>query len=117
MIRAIRLTTVPRHKFCPTIVEKWDSTHAQRPADAFPEFNGEPFRYGSRVLCLVLSPYAKRGHISHQLNSHASLDKFCGTTFGLQPMTDRDKSSNGMADCFDFTQKPEKPPETSYRLP
>lgn len=94
----------------PPVVEKWNSSHAQRPPDAFPEFNGQPFRYGSRVPCLVLSPYAKRGHISHQLNSHVSLLKFCETTFGLQPLTDRDKSSNGMTDCFDFAQKPLSPP-------
>jgi phosphoesterase family protein len=79
----------------PPVVEKWDSSHAQRPPDAFPEFNGQLFRYGSRVPCLVLGPYAKGAHISHQLNSHVSLLKFCETTFGLEPLTERDKSFNG----------------------
>jgi phospholipase C len=83
---------------------------AQRPADAFPEFNGEPFRYGSRVPCLVVSPYAKKGHISHQLNSHVSLLKFCETNFGLASLTQRDSSSNGMTDCFDLGQNPLPPP-------
>src|SRR5437763_15835339 len=46
-------------------------------ADADLEFNGDPFRYGLRVPCLVLSPYAKAGHSSHQLNSHVSLVRFC----------------------------------------
>ena len=32
----------------PAIVETWDSARAQRPADAFPEYNGQPFRHGSR---------------------------------------------------------------------
>jgi phospholipase C len=94
----------------PPVVEKWESSHAQNSADAHPEYNGQPFRYGSRVPCVVLSPYSKRGHVSHEVNSHVSLVKFCETTFGLQPLNDRDKSSNGMADCFDFTQKPLSPP-------
>jgi phospholipase C len=94
----------------PPVVEKWDSARAQRPADAFPEFNGDPFRYGSRVGCLVLSPYAKAGHVSHQLNSHVSLVRFCQKTFNLPPLNDRDGKSNGMSDCFDFNQRPLAPP-------
>jgi phospholipase C len=90
----------------PAVVEKWDSSRAQRPADAFPEFDGQPFRYGSRVPCLVLSPYAKAGHVSHQLNSHVSLLKFCADNFGLKPLNQRDSGSNAMSDCFDFNQRP-----------
>ena len=32
--------------------------------------------------------------------------KFCETTFGLNPLTDRDAASNGMSDCVDLTQTP-----------
>ena len=95
----------------PLVVEKWQSKHAQRPADAFPEFNGDPFRYGSRVGCLVLSPNAKPAHISHQLNSHVSIVRFCQKTFNLPPLNQRDGSSNAMSDCFDFNQHPLPPPD------
>jgi len=97
----------------PPVVETWDHTHAQRPADEFHEYDGQPFRYGSRVPCLVVGPYAKPGHISSQLNSHVSLLKFCQATFGLDPLTDRDASSNGMTDCIDLTQPPNPHPYTS----
>ena len=90
----------------PPVVEAWNHTHAQRPADEFQQFDGQPFRYGSRVPCLVVGPYAKPGHISKQLNSHVSLLKFCETTFGLDPLTDRDASANGMSDCLDLSQVP-----------
>ena len=93
----------------PPVVETWDHTHAQRPADEFQQFDGQPFRYGSRVPCLVVGPYAKAGHISKQLNSHVSLLKFCETTFGLDPLTDRDASANGMSDCLDLSQAPVLP--------
>jgi phospholipase C len=88
----------------PPVVETWDHSHAQRPADGFPEFDGQPFRYGSRVPCLVVGPYAKPGHLSRQLNSHVSLVKFCEDVFGLDPITDRDAASHGMSDCIDLSQ-------------
>lgn len=72
--------------------------------------DGTQFRYGSRVGCLVLGPYAKRGHISHVLYSHVSLVKFCEKTFGLSPLNARDKAAGDMSDCFDFTQPPGPPP-------
>jgi phospholipase C len=92
------------------VKEAWQHTLAQRAADAFPQFDGQPFRFGSRVPCLVLSPYARPGYISHQENSHVSLVRFCETTFGLGPLNKRDAASNGMSDCFDFAQQPLAPP-------
>jgi len=95
----------------PSIVETWSHTKSQRAPDAHPEFDGQPFRYGSRVPCLALSPYAKAGHISKQLNSHVSLVKFCQGVFGLPHLNARDGGSNGMADCFDFKQTPRRAPK------
>ena len=86
--------------------ETWDSTHAQRPPDAHPEFDGQQFRYGSRVPCLVVSPYAKAGEVCSEENSHVSLVKFCEDTFGIDPLTERDSASNGMSACFDLSQDP-----------
>jgi phospholipase C len=72
--------------------------------------DGTQFRYGSRVGCLVLGPYARRGHVSHVRHSHVSLLKFCETTFRLKPLTTRDAAADDMSDCFDFTQAPAPPP-------
>src|SRR5205807_3392639 len=81
----------------PPLKEPWNSAHAQRVEDANAQFNGDPFRFGSRVPCLVLGPFAKAGHISSQENSHVSLLRFCEDTFDLAPLTDRDGQSNGMS--------------------
>lgn len=72
--------------------------------------DGTQFRYGSRVGCLVLSPYAKGGYVSTAQHSHVSLVKFCETTFGLPSLNSRDAAADAMDDCFDFTQKPAPPP-------
>jgi phospholipase C len=89
----------------PPNVEKWNGTH--------PSMDGTQFRYGSRVGCLVLSPYARSGYISKVLHSHVSLIRFCETTFGLPPLNQRDAKADGMKDCFDFTQQPLAPPQVS----
>jgi phospholipase C len=94
----------------PPVKELWQHTMAQRPTEAFPEFDGQPFRFGSRVPCLAVSPYARPGYVSHQENSHVSLVRFCETIFGIKPLNQRDAASNGMTDCFDFTQQPLPPP-------
>src|SRR2546428_7952232 len=72
--------------------------------------DGSQFRYGTRVGCLVLSPYARRGYISRVLHSHVSLVKFCETTFGLTHLNVRDAAADDMSDCFDFSQPPAPPP-------
>jgi phospholipase C len=80
------------------------------PPEAEKWTDGTQFRYGSRVPCLVLGPYAKRGYISHVQHSHVSLVRFCEATFGLKSVNQRSARADGMADCFDFTQPAGPPP-------
>lgn len=80
------------------------------PPNVQPWHDGTHFRYGSRVGCLVLSPYAKSRYISKVLHSHVSLVKFCEKTFGLPHLNARDAAADDMSDCFDFAQKPLNPP-------
>ncbi len=80
-----------------------------------PTYTGTQFTYGPRVGCLVISPYARRGYISKAFHSHASLVKFCETTYGLQSLSQRDAAADDMSDCFDFAQTPLPPP--TFSLP
>ena len=88
----------------PPNVETWNQTQP------VPSYKGTQFRLGSRVGCLVLSPYAKRGYISKQPHSHISLVKFCETLFNLPTLNQRDASSDNMSDCLDLSQTPAQPP-------
>ncbi|HKD75012.1 MAG TPA: alkaline phosphatase family protein [Ktedonobacterales bacterium] len=72
-------------------------------------YAGSQFRYGPRVPCLVISPYAKQ-QIDHQFNSHVSIVKFCLRLFGLTPwkaptLASTDPSGD-LWECFDFTAPP-----------
>jgi phospholipase C len=79
----------------PPVVERWS--------------DGTPFRYGFRVPCLVISPHARRGYLSHQLHSFVSLLRFTETIFNLKPLTERDAQASDLLDCFDFNQAPRLP--------
>ncbi len=95
----------------PPNVETWDSRRAQRPEDAFPQFDGQQFRYGSRVPCLVISPYARQGYVSQTQRSHISLVKFCQSLLGIPSINPRLDTADDMSDCFDPTQAPLGPPK------
>jgi phospholipase C len=62
---------------------------------------------GMRVPLLVVSAYAKQGHVSHVQYEHGSLVRFVEDQFGLHRLAASDaraKSPGG--DCFDFNQAP-----------
>ena len=75
--------------------------------------DGTQFRYGPRVGCIALGPYAKSGYISKVRHSHVSLVKYCETIFGLKPLNARDAAADDMSDCFDYTQQPNTPPSAT----
>jgi phospholipase C len=89
----------------PPLMDKWTGGSPQKG----PNYANTQFSYGSRVGCLVISPYSKRG-ISSVFHSHVSLVKFCEVTFGVKPLNARDAASDDMSDCFDFKQAPLGPP-------
>jgi phospholipase C len=76
-------------------------------------YTGSQFRYGPRVPCLVVSPYAKSGYISKVQHSHVSLVKFCCMQFGVPTWNDRLKNADDMSDCFDFSRQPASTPSTT----
>ena len=73
--------------------------------------------YGMRVPLMVVSPYAKRGYVSHVTHEFGSILKFAEETFDLPSLGTRDAISDDFADCFDFSQMPSafKPLTTRMR--
>jgi len=64
---------------------------------------------GPRVPLLIISPFAKRGYISHTLYEHSSILKFVETQYHLNNLTARDAAASTMLDSFDFNQPPQPP--------
>jgi phospholipase C len=75
---------------------------------------GDFDRYGIRVPIVVISPYAKKHHVSHEVGDHTAVLRFIETRFDLPALTRRDANASPLLDYFDF-RKPSfrKPP----RLP
>jgi phospholipase C len=59
-------------------------------------------RLGFRVPLLVISPFARRGYVSHELFDHTSILRLIEWRFGLPPLTVRDATANNLADLLDF---------------
>jgi phospholipase C len=74
-------------------------------------------RYGFRVPCAVVSPYARADYVSHQVFDHTSICALVEAKWNLPAMTMRDANANNMLDMLDFS-KPTflKPPKLAAPL-
>jgi len=59
---------------------------------------------GFRVPLIVISPYAKRGFVSHQLHEFGSILRFTEEALGLGSLNTTDTVPDDLSDCFDFDQ-------------
>jgi phospholipase C len=64
------------------------------------------YEYGFRVPLIVVSPYAKRGYVSHVTHNFGSILKFIEEVFKLPSLGYADARSDDLLDCFDLTQGP-----------
>jgi phospholipase C len=94
----------------------WDSTAVVLTWDDFGGFydHVEPphvdiYGLGPRVPTIVISPFAKRGTIDHDVMEFSSVLRFIEQVFGLPALTDRDRTADDMLSAFDFSQEPAPP--------
>ncbi len=59
-----------------------------------------------RVPCIIISPYAKSGYVSHTQYESASTLKFMEEVFNLPSLGHSDDRANPLNDSFDFSQQP-----------
>jgi phospholipase C len=64
---------------------------------------------GLRAPLLVISPFARRGYVSHTVYEQSSILKFIERRYHLQSLTARDGEATDMMDSFDFSQSPQPP--------
>ncbi len=69
----------------------------------------DTYGLGPRVPLLIISPYARSGHISHTQYEFSSVLKFIEDRFNLTPLTERDANANNTTDSFNFKQTPRPP--------
>jgi phospholipase C len=70
---------------------------------------------GFRVPCLLVSPYAARQFVAHDVFDHTSVLRFIEWRWGLQPLTACDATANNLADALDFSRRRRRAPQ--YAVP
>jgi phospholipase C len=95
---------------------EWDSTVVFLTWDDFGGFYdhvappvADNFGFGPRVPLLIISPWVKRAHITHNTLEFSSVLKFIEERFDLDPLTERDEDANDLIDSFDFDHRPLEP--------
>jgi phospholipase C len=73
--------------------------------------NNDFGQMGFRIPAVVVSPYARRGHVDHSIYGFESILKMIRYRYGLPPLTPRDLYANNIAAAFDFRSKP------NYEIP
>jgi len=66
----------------------------------------DQYGYGFRVPALLVSAYAKRGHVDSTTLDFTSALKFIEVNWRLAPLADRDRKANTFLDAFDFSSPP-----------
>lgn len=62
----------------------------------------DPHGLGARVPLIVVSPYAKRGYVSHVQMDYVSILRFIQWNYGLPSLNSRNALSNNMLDLFEL---------------
>ena len=70
---------------------------------AYADYDG----LGMRIPMLIVSAYARKGHVSHVHYEHGSILKFVEDTFGLGRLSASDaRATSPEKDCFNFSKPP-----------
>lgn len=74
------------------------------------DFPGDFTRTGFRVPLAVISPFAKKGYVSHTPADYTALLKFIETRWKLPNLTRRDAAQMDMTEFFDWSAPNANPP-------
>lgn len=77
--------------------------------DHVPPPQVDQYGYGFRVPAMLVSAYARRGHIDHTQLDHTSILKFIESNWGVEPLAERDAQANNLTTAFDFASAPREP--------
>jgi hypothetical protein len=64
------------------------------------------FELGVRVSMVAISPWARKGYVSHVVQEHTAITRFIEAVFDLPALTARDANSDALLDMFDFACPP-----------
>jgi phospholipase C len=82
--------------------DEWGGFFDHVPPAHAPDVSHKTSLRGFRVPTVVVSPFARRGFVSHKTFDHTSILKMIEWRWGLKPLTPRDAHAHNLATVLDF---------------
>src|SRR4051794_1684595 len=76
-----------------------------------PDVNKDYGQMGFRIPAVIVSPYARRGHVDHTQWGFESILKMIRYRFGAEPLCRRDAYARNIARAFDWSKPQLEPPK------
>src|SRR4051794_5543469 len=95
------------------VYDEWGGFFDHVPPPSVPDDRGDPDinknygQMGFRIPAVLVSPYARRGHVDHSIWGFESILKMIRYRFGLAPLVKRDAYARNIGRAFDFGSKPQ----------
>ena len=95
------------------VYDEWGGFFDHVPPPSVPDDRGSPDlnkdygQLGFRIPAVLVSPYARRGHVDHTQWSFESILKMIRYRYGLAPLVKRDAYARNIARAFDWQSKPQ----------
>jgi phospholipase C len=93
--------------------DEWGGFFDHVPPTPAPDVNPLHALRGFRVPTVLVSPFARRGHVDHTVFDHASILRMIQWRFGLPPLSLRDASAANLASALDFSRRDLRAPTFS----
>ena len=85
--------------------DEWGGFYDHVPPPAGADVDPRYAQRGFRVPCLLVSPFARRGHVAHDVYDHTSILKLIEWRWGLEPLSARDAAATNLATALDFSRR------------
>lgn len=93
--------------------DEWGGFFDHVPPTRGPDVAAKYELRGFRVPTILISPFARRGHVEHMLFDHCSILRMIEWRFGLAPLAPRDRYANNLAAALDFSIRDLRAPRFS----
>ena len=85
--------------------DEWGGFFDHVPPPAAADVKPEYQQRGFRIPCVLVSPFARRGHVAHGTYDHTSILKLVEWRWGLAPLSVRDARAANLAAALDFSRR------------
>jgi phospholipase C len=85
--------------------DEWGGFFDHVSPPAAPDVKPEYQQRGFRIPAVLVSPFARRGHVAHGVYDHTSILKLAEWRWGLDPLSARDDAANNLATALDFSRR------------